>query len=112
VRYVPEPLVPVVSIATLRTLLGDPSLRFWLVHATDAHPFAAGHIPGSLARPAVALLRRLAEEVPIVVYGEDEHASAASALATELRDLDVDVAWFTGGLAAWTAAGLPLERSG
>jgi rhodanese-related sulfurtransferase len=109
---VPETSIPVVSLATLRSLLGDPSLRCWLVHATDAHPFAAGHIPGSLARPELTLLRRLAIDVPIVVYGEDEHARAAPELATELLRLDVEVAWFVGGLAAWTAAGLPLEPSG
>jgi rhodanese-related sulfurtransferase len=109
---VPERPVPVVSLTALRSLLGDPSLRCWLVHATDAHPFAAGHIPGSLARPELALLRRLAVDVPIIVYGEGEHASAALELATELLLLDVEVTWFVGGLAAWTAAGLPLERSG
>jgi rhodanese-related sulfurtransferase len=109
---VPEASIPVVSLDTLRALLGDPSLRCWLVHASDATPFAVGHIPGSLARPELTLLSRLAIDVPIVVYGEDEHASAAPELATELLRLGVEVSWFVGGLAAWTAAGLSLERSG
>ena len=108
----PEPLLAAVSLAELRALLADPALRLWLIHATDAHPFAAGHIPGSLARPDVGLLRRLGHDVPIVVYGEDEHAVAAPALVAELHHLDVEVAWFAGGLAAWTAAALALERSG
>jgi rhodanese-related sulfurtransferase len=109
---VPETSVPIVTLETLRTLLADPSLRCWLVHATDAQPFASGHIPGSLARPELTLLHRLATDVPIVVYGEDERARAAPELATELLRLDVQVTWFAGGLAAWTAAGLPLEPTG
>ncbi len=108
----PEPLLAAVSLAELRALLADPALRLWLIHATDAHPFTAGHIPGSLARPDVGLLRRLGHDVPIVVYGEDEHAVVAPTLVAELHHLDVEVAWFAGGLAAWTAAALPLERSG
>ncbi len=108
----PDPSLPTVSVAQLRALLTDPQLRCWLVHATDAHPFTAGHVPGSLDQPDTGLLRRLGADVPIVVYGEDEQARAAPALATELHHLDIEVAWFAGGIAAWTAAGLPLERSG
>ena len=107
-----DPCLPTVSLAQLRALLADPQLWCWLIHATDAYPFTAGHVPGSLAQPDTELLRRLGEVVPIVVYGEDEQASAAPALATELHHLDVEVAWFAGGIAGWTAAGLPLERSG
>jgi len=108
----PEPSVPTVSLAQLRALFTDPQLRCWLIHATDTQPFTAGHVPGSLAQPDTRLLRRLGAEVPIVVYGEDEQASAAPALVRELHHLGVEVAWFAGGIAGWTAAGLPLERSG
>lgn len=104
--------VPVVSIAVLHGALADPRLPFWLIHATDRAAFPVGHIPGALARPDDALLARLAEAIPVVVYGEDEHARAAPSLAARLRAWDVEVAWFAGGLAAWAAAGLPVETCG
>ena len=75
-------------------------------------PSPQGISLGALARPDIGLLRRLADDVPIVVYGEDEHSGTAPELAAELNHLDVEGTWFAGGLAAWTAAGLPLERSG
>ena len=108
----PDPMIPRVSVATLRARLDDTGLHCWLIHATDRLAFHEGHIPGALARPDDAVLRRLADGSALVVYGEDEHAEAAPALVTVLHRLDVEVAWFAGGLAAWRSAGLPIERSG
>ena len=107
-----DPTIRRLSVTALRSLLDDPGLRIWLIHATDRVGFHEAHIPGALARPNDTLLRQLVGAVPVVVYGEDGHAQAAPALAAALHHLDVEVAWFPGGLAAWRAAGLPVERSG
>jgi 3-mercaptopyruvate sulfurtransferase SseA len=109
---VPEPTIRRISVTALRALLDDPGLSVWLIHAADQVAFREAHIPGALACPQDTLLRRLAGDVPVVVYGEDDQAEAAPALTAVLRHLDVEVVWFPGGLAAWRAAGLPVERSG
>lgn len=107
----PDPTIRRISVTALRALLDDPGLCIWLIHATDQVAFREAHIPGALARPDDTLLRRLAIDVPVVVYGEDDRAEAAPALATALHHLDVDVVWFPGGLGAWRADGLPVEQS-
>lgn len=108
----PDTRPPIISLTDLRVLLADPALRIWLIHATDTRPFAAGHIAGSLAGPDLPALRRLARDVPIVVYAEDEHAVAAPRIAADLQGRGVEVRWFAGGIRAWVHAGLPLEGSG
>jgi len=108
----PDPTVRRISVTALRALLDDPGPCVWLIHATDESAFREAHIPGALARPEDPLLRRLAGDAPVIVYGEDDHSEAAPALAAVLHHLGVEVAWFSGGLAAWRAAGLPVERSG
>lgn len=101
-----------VTVGELRSLLADPVRGWWLVHATDHAGFHEGHIPGALARPNDALLHRLGRSARIVAYGEDEHAATAPALVAALRRLGIEAAWFAGGLSAWTAAGLTIDRSG
>lgn len=108
----PDPTIRRISVPALRAMLDDPALCVWLIHATDQVAFREAHIPGALARPEGTLLRRLAGDGLVVVYGEDDLAEAAPALAALLHQLDVEVAWFPGGLAAWRAAGLPVEWSG
>ena len=107
-----DPTIRRISVTALRALLEDPRPCVWLIHATDESAFREAHIPGALARPEDPLLRRLAGDAPVIVYGEDDHSEAAPALAAVLHHLGVEVAWFSGGLAAWRAAGLPVERSG
>ena len=108
----PEAAVPRCTVAELRSLLADPSRTGWLVHATDHAGFQDGHIPGALARPHDAQLRQLGRTSRVVVYGEHEHVATAPALTAALRRHGVEAAWFAGGLAAWTAAGLPIEGCG
>jgi rhodanese-related sulfurtransferase len=109
---VSEPAIPTITDAELRSLLADPAGGWWLVHATDRAGFHAGHIPGALARPKDTQLHELGRTARIVVYGEDEHAATAPALAAALRRGGVEAVWFAGGLQAWAAAGFAVERSG
>jgi 3-mercaptopyruvate sulfurtransferase SseA len=108
----PELAIPTVTVAELRSVLADPARGWWLVHATDRAGFHEGHIPGALARPSDTQLHRLGRTARILVYGEDEHAVAAPTLTAALHRLGVEAAWFAGGLAAWTEAGLTIQRSG
>lgn len=107
-----EPQVPIVSTDEVAARLAGRGEPCWLVHATDGPAFRDGHIPGALAAQDTDVLRRLAASATILVYGEDEHAATAPRLVAALRDSDVEVAWYEGGLAAWRHAGLPVERSG
>lgn len=114
-----ETAVPAVTTDELRALLADPSRRWWLVHATDtvvprrSHPGCAGSPRRHPAAPTRSRSgRRACWGIKVVVYGEDEDARDARDLASRLGRGGVEVAWYTGGLAAWSAAGLPVERSG
>lgn len=108
----PHPSTPTISLGQLHARLADRHRRTWLVHATDSLPFHDGHIPGALARPDEAVLERLARDVPLVIYGEDESARAAPVLVSELARVHAEAVWFRAGLAGWRAAGLPIDRSG
>lgn len=100
-----------VSTELLRRLVaGDAAL--WLVYAPDQSAFAEGHIPGSLTGTDEQLLAALPAGAPLVVYGEDDRAGRARDLAAQLSHVGRDVRWYAGGLRAWSAAGLPVERLG
>ncbi len=81
----PDPTIRRISVTALRALLDDPGPCVWLLHATDGSAFREAHIPGALARPEDPLLRRLAGDAPVIVYGEDDHSEAAPALAAVLH---------------------------
>jgi rhodanese-related sulfurtransferase len=107
-----EPELPNLSTDEVLATLADGGRPSWLVHVTDRTAFRDGHIPGALARPQEEVLHRLGAIAMIVVYGEDEHAELAPALVAALQGSGVEVAWYSGGLAAWRRAGRPVERSG
>jgi 3-mercaptopyruvate sulfurtransferase SseA len=104
--------LPIVSAAEVARLLSDLHASVWLVHAASAVPFGDGHIPGALAARDPAVLAALADDALVVVYGGHDGDAAASGLARSLRASGVEAAWFRGGLAAWSRAGHPVERSG
>lgn len=110
----PEPARPTITVAELRALLADPepAPAWWLVHATDRAGFHEGHIPGALARPSETQLHELGRSARIIVYGESERSTTARALVVALRHLGIEAVRLAGGLAAWAAAGLAIERSG
>ncbi len=82
--------------------------------------FEAGHIPGSVNACVYEMafldtVRALAshKDHPIVVYGAGEGSlDSDTALAKLGTDGYSDVRTFTGGMAAWKAAGLPLNGTG
>jgi len=104
--------VPRISVTGLVHLLAQADDPTWLVHATDGVAFRDRHLPGAVHLPSGAILRQIARTARIVVYGEDSHARAAERLAVDLHHLGSEVVWFAGGLAAWEAAGLPVEGRG
>lgn len=99
-----------VSTEELHHLLASAA-PLWLVFAPDRTLFSAGHIPGSLTATDAQLLVTLPTGTPLVIYGEHRGATRAKALAGELAATGRDARWYAGGLHAWAAAGLPVERS-
>lgn len=89
-----------------------------LLHVLPEEVFAAARIPGSVNACVyeTAFLDRvkaLNVASPIVVYGAGEGSLDASTAAEKLRVAGyAEVQTFDGGLAAWIAAGLPLEGAG
>jgi rhodanese-related sulfurtransferase len=102
--------VPIISTAELHRWVAGGG-RLWLAYAADPAAFAAGHIPGSLAA-STDLPPALFAATPVVVYGADGTAVRATALAGRLAAHDVAVSWYAGGLRAWVAAGLAVDRLG
>jgi polyisoprenoid-binding protein YceI len=91
-----------------------------LFHVLPPEVFAASRIPGSLSACIyeTAFLEKVKElqldsTAPIIVYGAGEGSLDAVTAAEKLREAGfTQVQSFEGGLAAWTAAGLPLEGTG
>ena len=83
-----------------------------MVFVGTSEEFARGHVPGSHWIPRGWLEPRIADVAPqgsrVVVTCPDGVASTLA--ASTLRDLGYDAAVLGGGLAAWTGAGMTLER--
>lgn len=90
----------------------DTGAPIRLVMAMGPGRFGAAHIPGSETFPTVeAALAELSREQEIVVYCSGGHASIhASRLL--IQHGYRRVRRYAGGLADWTAAGLPLAGDG
>ncbi|MEP6672027.1 MAG: YceI family protein [Chthoniobacter sp.] len=104
----------------LQALLASPQPPR-LIHVLPAEIFAATRIPGSQNACVyeMSFLDQVRTAVPdpsatIVVYGAGEGSLDAATAAVKLRatGLYAHVQPFEGGLAAWQAAGLPLEGTG
>ena len=91
-----------------------------ILHILPEEVFAATRLPGSknaciYENAFPDHIRKLALDpaAPVVVYGAGEGSLDAATAAEKLRSLGfTQVETFEGGLAAWTAAGLPLEGTG
>ena len=103
------PPPPTVSTTRLRELL-ESAGPLWLVFVPDGDP-SAGHIPGSLVTADEELLAALPRGTPMVLYGEDAQVTRSPALVDRLAAAGQDARWYAGGLQAWAADGLPVERS-
>ena len=101
---------PTVSTTQLRGLL-ESAGPLWLVFVPDGADPSAGHIPGSLVTADEALLAALPRGTPMVLYGEDAQVTRSPALVLRLAAAGRDARWYAGGLQAWAADGLPVERS-
>jgi polyisoprenoid-binding protein YceI len=91
-----------------------------LLHVLPEEVFTAARIPGSCHACVyeTAFLDRIKAlavppDAPLVVYGAGQGSLDAAAAAERLRSAGYSrVQPFEGGLAAWSAAGLPLEGTG
>ncbi len=81
-----------------------------LLDVREAHEFAGGHAPGARHAPLGGLdVSALSADQRYVLVCQ---SGARSAMATRrLRAAGLDALNLRGGMAAWTRAGLPVERS-
>lgn len=105
--------VATTEAGTLAALLETPGPLLTL-HVGTSREFAAGHVPGShwVARGWLeARVEELAPDWTEPVVVTDQDGTDALLAAATLLDLGYhDVTALDGGLRAWAAAGLPLER--
>ena len=100
-----------VDLASIKQGLADDLLL--IVDVREPHEFAAGRIPGSLLMPlssfdAAALPRAEGKQIILSCQAGVRSLKALQLAAAAGRD-DIH-AHFGGGLAAWRAAGEPVER--
>lgn len=102
------PVLPAISATALAAALAQGE-----VLAIDLRPsmqFRQGHIPGAHWGIRPRLAAALAgERRPLVLIAED--AAVAACAAVDLEELGLSASLLEGGLAAWRAAGLPLQAS-
>jgi rhodanese-related sulfurtransferase len=111
----PLPLRPESRVYDLKERLdwGEPALT--IVDVRDRHDFNQSHVTGAISIPADALLETAARcfelDRDIYLYSNtDEEASLA---AEQLRTAGYTcVSILRGGVAAWKAAGFPVEAIG
>ena len=86
--------------------------RVSVVDTRDAGSFGRAHIPGATNFPAEEIETRLAElfmlgSTPILYCRSGDRTKE---IVAKLVQQDVQVGFLDGGLLAWEAAGLPMER--
>ncbi len=109
-----------IDIGELTALMDSAAKRPDRLVIVDSRPvedYAAGHIPGavSLRLPDVGEdIRRppvLEGRKTIVVYGQDPGSAVARGMAKKLISLRYKgVRMFAGGIRAWQAAGMSVEK--
>jgi len=86
--------------------------RVSVVDTRDASSFGRAHIPGATSFPAEEIESRLAElfmlgSTPVLYCRSGDRTKE---LVAKLVQQEVQVGFLDGGLLAWEAAGLPMER--
>jgi thioredoxin 1/putative thioredoxin len=86
--------------------------RVSVVDTRDAASFGRAHIPGATSFPAEEIESRLAElfmlgSTPVLYCRSGDRTKE---LVAKLVQQEVQVGFLDGGLLAWEAAGLPMER--
>lgn len=86
--------------------------KITVVDARDAAVFGRAHIPGAKSVPADEIEGRLAELImlgtPPVLYCRS--GDRTKELTAKLVEQGITVGFLEGGVLAWEAAGLPMER--
>lgn len=111
------------SFEEAQAVFGDPMREYGayvFIDARQPEPYAAGHIPGAYLFDRYRPERYLAEIQPllgvaqkIVVYctgGECEDSEYAADFLIQFGAPTSAVFVYVGGIAEWTARGMPLER--
>jgi len=84
--------------------------RITIVDVREPMEFIGGHIPGSHNIPLARLANAPLPDGPLVVVCQSGARSERGVAALSRRGLSVGIADLQGGLLAWQAARLPLER--
>lgn len=106
------PLIPQGAVEMLRNHAGDGT--FAVIDARSPAEFAAGHIEGATNIDATSAdldkaLAGLSKERSYIVY--DQKGEQSAALTQKMHDLGFKHLYdLTGGLDAWTSAGMPTTR--
>ncbi len=108
----PEPLRPESRVYDLKERLdwGEPALT--IIDVRDRSEFNQSHITGAISIPAETLLETATDcfEITRDLYVYSNTDDEAAAIATQLRQAGfARVAIVRGGVAAWKAAGFPVE---
>jgi rhodanese-related sulfurtransferase len=108
----PKPLRPESRIYDLKERLdwGEPALS--IVDIRDRADFSASHVTGAISIPAHQILetahRCFERDRDLYLYGDTD--ADAKAAADHLRAMGyTSVSILRGGVAAWKAAGFPVE---
>jgi thioredoxin 1/putative thioredoxin len=109
-----EPFLPraagAIKPAELAQLLAGGAVA--PIDTRDAGAFARAHLPGAVSMPLDGIEQRLAELHMLtgqpVLYCRS--GDKTKDMAEKLAEQGVPVAFLEGGLLAWEAEGLPIER--
>ncbi|MDJ1015585.1 MAG: rhodanese-like domain-containing protein [Paracoccaceae bacterium] len=99
-----------ITTRELKALI-DGGQPFHLIMTMDAPAFAKAHIPGSIQAASAGDLIEIRDPHALIVVYCTGRECRASGLAYEQLDHAGfrNIRHYTGGLAAWAEAGLPLE---
>ncbi len=107
-----SPPAPTISVSDAYQRWQAGKVIFVDMRSSEA--YTAGHLPGALSLASPDLNARLAELPPdgiIIAYSDNSRSTAGQRGAQIFRDLGYGpVAALDGGIEAWQAANLPVER--
>ncbi|HWE48076.1 MAG TPA: rhodanese-like domain-containing protein [Caulobacteraceae bacterium] len=83
-----------------------------LLDLRDPKAFAAGHVRGAVNVPVQALFEHSPGRGAVILYDEDGALIARHCAALRAAIGPMEFFVLDGGLEAWRAAGLPVERRG